>query len=155
MANKERYMALADFQTLWTNMLKPAVAPADAALYPVKISSVTPTSTFKKGAIMGVDGIIYHATQDTNNLPCTLLVQDGAFVVHTVNGKTSFVVTDPTPNSGWEAWTDAAVEYWINSLDTRITALEGLTITYGGHTYTMTALLTEMAKLMDKNIVIG
>ncbi len=126
----------------------------EAALHPVNINSVTLTSTFVKNSIIGINGVIYHSTTATENLPCTLVTQDGALVVNTINGKTAFVVSDPTPNTGWEIWTDAAIEYWVNSINTRLTALEGMTITYGDHTYTATQLLTAMAELMEKTMVV-
>lgn len=95
------------------------------ALLPVDISTLTPASTFPKNAVVGINGVLYRATAATQNLPCTLTVQDGQFVVNIVDGRRSFVVTDPTPNEGWEVFTDASIEYWVSQLNTRITALEG------------------------------
>jgi hypothetical protein len=83
------------------------------ALLPVDISTLTPASTFQKNAVVGINGVLYRATAATQNLPCTLTVQDGQFVVNIVNGKTAFTVADPAPNEGWEVFTDASVEYWI------------------------------------------
>ncbi len=127
----------------------------DALLIPVSVDSLTPSSTFVKNAVIGINGVLYRATAATSNLPCTLTIQDGAFVTHTVNGKTSFVVSDPTPNAGWEIWTDAAIEYWLSLLDTRITSLENLSVTYNGITYTLAQLMASMAQLMQKTVVVG
>lgn len=127
----------------------------DALLIPVSVDSLTPSSTFVKNAVIGINGVLYRATAATSNLPCTLTIQDGAFVTHTVNGKTSFVVSDPTPNAGWEIWTDAATEYWLSLLDTRITSLENLSVTYNGITYTLAQLMASMAQLMQKTVVVG
>lgn len=161
---KERYMALADFQTLWSNILKPAIvsnvtfssgvlqktingktstvvtldtaptsgssnpvtsggvhsAVEDARLIPVDIDSLTPTSTFVKNNILGLNGAFYHATQNTSNFPVILAVQDGEFVVNTINGKKVFVVADNTLQSGWEQWSDAQVEYWIDQIESQL-----------------------------------
>jgi len=102
------------------------------ALLPVDISTLTPASTFPKNAVVGINGVLYRATAATQNLPCTLTVQDGKFVVNIVDGKMAFTVTDPAPNEGWEVFTDASIEYWISQLNARITALEGETYTANG-----------------------
>ena len=142
-------------------------------LVPINIASLTPSSTFPKNAILGINGVIYHSTQATSNLPVTLQTQNGAFVTHSVNGNIAFVVTSTTINPGWEVWTDAAIEYWINQLAARATALENAdvaqaaritaiettlqslptSITYNGVQYSTTSLLTEVAKLMVKTLV--
>lgn len=148
----------------------------DAALYPVNVDTLTPSSTFVKNAIIGINGVIYKAKRNTSNLPVTLTVQDGAFVVNIINGKKAFVVSSSTINSDWEIWTDAAIEYWTSQLDARttaletataalqsrdsvldgrITTLEGITgvITVDGNTYTARELLTAMASMMNMTIV--
>lgn len=130
-------------------------APLSAALYPVDVNTLTPTSTFVANAIIGINGVIYRAKQATSNFPVVLQVDNGAFVVDIVNGKKSFVVSNPTVHSDWEQWTDAAIEYWTAQLDARITALEGKTITYNNVTYTVNDLLTGMASLMAKTVVVG
>lgn len=125
----------------------------DALLIPVSISSLTPSSSFAKNAVIGINGVIYRATKATSSFPVTLQVDGNAFVTHTVNGKTAFVVTDSTLNSDWEIWTDAAIEYWISQLDGRVTSLENLSVTYDGTTYTLSQLMTAMAQLMSKTVV--
>lgn len=89
-------------------------------LNPVDIDDLTPSSTFSKGDIIGLNGTFYHATSDTSNFPITLTVQDGEFVVNTINGKKVFVVADNTLQSGWEQWSDAQVEYWIDQIETQL-----------------------------------
>ena len=150
-------------------------APADAALYPVNVNTLTPSSTFVKNAIIGINGVIYRSKKATSNLPVTLQVSGGAFVVETINGKIAFVVTNSTVNADWEVWTDAAIEYWIAQLAARATALETAdtalaaritaletaiqqrpaSITYGGVQYSATDLLTAIASLMTKQVVTG
>lgn len=148
----------------------------NAALYPVNIDTLTPSSTFVKNAVIGINGVIYRSTKATSNFPVTLTVQDGAFVVNIINGKKAFVVSSSTINTDWEIWTDAAIEYWTsqldarttalesaitalqsrdNALDGRITTLEGITgvITVDGNTYTARELLTAMASMMNMTIV--
>lgn len=166
-------MALADFQSLWTNSIKPAVALADTALFPVNISSLTPSSTFIKNNVLGINGVLYRAKKATSNLPVTLTVQDGAFVTHTVNGKIAFVVSSSTLNSDWEIFTDASVEYWIESVNAALAAKQDAisdlaTIranaaaavkktdqyTVGGVNYSADDLLQEVANFMSKTIVV-
>ena len=125
------------------------------ALLPVDISTLTPASTFPKNAVEGINGVLYRATDATQNLPCTLTVQDGQFVVNIVNGKMSFTVTDPAPNEGWEVFTDASIEYWISQLNARITALEGETYTANGQQYTRQQLLQAVAELMSSKVVVS
>ncbi len=125
------------------------------ALLPVDISTITPASTFQKNAVVGINGVLYRATGATQNLPCTLTVQDCRFVVNIVNGKTSFTVTDPAPNEGWEVFTDASIEFWISQLNARITALEGETYTANGQQYTRQQLLQAVAELMSRTVVIN
>jgi len=124
-------------------------------LLPVDISTLTPASTFPKNAVVGINGVLYRATGATQNLPCTLTVQDGQFVVNIVNGKMSFTVTDPAPNEGWEVFTDASIEFWISQLNARITALEGETYTANGQQYTRQQLLQAVAELMSRTVVVN
>ena len=133
-----------------------------AALLPVDISTLTPSSIFQKHAVIGINGVLYRAKQATQQMPCTVVVDDqtGQLVTHTVNGKVSLVVDDPTPNSDWEVWSDAASEYWISLLDQRLsrfeTMLAGISpdgITINGNTYTVQQLLENLAKLMGKTVV--
>lgn len=168
---KEHYMALADIQDLWTNQQKPWVQ--GQMLIPVSINSMTPSSTFVKNAVVGINGVLYRSTKATSNLPCTLVVQDGAFVVHTVNGKIAFVVSNATPNTDWEIFTDASIEYWVESINTALAAKQDTisdistirskagsavqptdTYTVNGQQYTVSELLQAVASLMPKTVVI-
>ena len=128
------------------------------ALLPVNIATLTPSSTFVKNNVVGINGVLYRATQATGNLPCTMVTSGGSFVTNTVNGKTSFTVSDPTPNEGWEIWSDASIEYWIQQLNALIAAKASVsdvmaaTVSYGGTAFTVQQLLTEVAKLIGKTI---
>lgn len=149
---------------------------AEGTLYPVDISTVTPQTTFRKNAVIGINGVLYRAKVNTANLPVTLSTIDQTFVIEMVNGKMAFVVADTTLNVDWEVWTDAGIEYWIEAHNRRlaeletgqaamaadlptaieqvrqvaVTALQPGT-TFGG--YTVSQLLTAMATLMNKKIV--
>lgn len=137
------------------NLRQLQMAYKAGALLPVDISTLTPASTFPKNAVVGINGVLYRATDATQNLPCTLTVQDGQFVVSIVNGKMAFTVTDPAPNEGWEVFTDASIEYWISQLNARITALEGETYTANGQQYTRQQLLQNVAELMSRTVVVS
>lgn len=147
---------------LWA---KATFATTDEVLHPVNVMTLTPSSTFVKNALIGINGVLYRSTQATTNLPCTMVVENGAFVVETVNGKIAFVVTDPTPNAGWEIFSDASTEYWLEQFNQSISDLSVIRtkansalqtdsqVTYNGTTYSVGTLLEEMAKLMDKTVV--
>ena len=146
----------------------------DDMLHPVAVSSMTPSSTFVKNAVIGINGVLYRSTKATSNLPCTMVTQGGAFVVHTVNGKTAFVVSDATPNTDWEIFTDASIEYWVESINTALAAKQDAindlaTIrskansavqptdkyTVNGQQYTVSELLQAVASLMPKTVVVN
>lgn len=151
------------------------IAEIAAPLHPVNINTLTPSSTFVANAIIGINGVIYRAKQATSHFPVVLATSGDALVVQVINGKKSFVVSDPTVHSDWEQWTDAAIEYWISQLAARATALENAdvalasritaletalqsrpdNITYGGVAYSASDLLTAMASMMSKTVVTG
>lgn len=125
--------------------------------HPVDMDSLTPSSTFGKNSVIGINGVLYRSLRQTSHFPVTLTTQNGAFVVNTVNGRKAFVIADSTLNADWEVWTDAAIEYWIQSLNTRLSTLEAVTpvrtYTSNGNTYTAEQLLEAVASMMDKRIV--
>lgn len=144
-------MALADLQTVWNNSMKPWIA--GGVLCPVDISTVTPSTTFPKNAVLGIGGVLYRAKRATASMPLTMVVSDGKFVTHEVNGQQAFVVQDMTVNADWEVWMDAGMAYAYSLADQRITALETETYTANGKQYTRQQLLQAVAELMNKTIV--
>ena len=144
-------MALADLQTVWNNSMKPWIA--GGVLCPVDISTVTPSTTFPKNAVLGIGGVLYRAKRATASMPLTMVVSDGKFVTHEVNGQQAFVVQDMTVNADWEVWMDAGMAYAYSLADQRITALETETYTANGKQYTRRQLLQAVAELMQKTIV--
>ena len=46
---------------------------ADDMLHPVAVSSMTPSSTFVKNAVIGINGVLYRSTKATSNLPAPWL----------------------------------------------------------------------------------
>lgn len=123
------------------------------ALLPVDISTLTPASTFPKNAVIGIGGVLYRAKRATASMPLTMVVSDGKFVTHEVNGQQAFVVQDMTVNADWEVWMDAGLSYAYSLADQRITALETETYTANGKQYTRQQLLQAVAELMQKTIV--
>lgn len=170
---KAKYMALDDLQTVWDERMKPYIqqtyTPVTDQLKPVNVAALTPSSTFVKNAVIGINGVIYRAKQATSHFPVTLVTDSTSgteqFVIESVNGKIAFVIDDQTVDSDWEVWTDAGIEYWIaqigsslTALAARVTALEAVTpvlptTSYGGHT--AAALLTAVASLMGKTVVLN
>lgn len=123
------------------------------ALLPVDISTLTPASTFPKNAVIGIGGVLYRAKRATASMPLTMVVSDGKFVTHEVNGQKAFVVQDMTVNADWDVWMDAGLSYAYSLADQRITALETETYTANGKQYTRRQLLQAVAELMQKTIV--
>lgn len=82
-------------------------------LIPVDVNSLTTSSTFVKDNIVAVNGIIYHAKQDTSNFPVKLIVDaNGKFCIDQINGVTYFAVANDTVNSDWEVWMDIRDRYY-------------------------------------------
>lgn len=142
-------------------------------LHPVNVNSLTPSSTFVKNAVIGINGVLYRSIKATSNFPVTLTTNNGAFVVHTINGKIAFVVSDSTLNSDWEVFTDASIEYWVaqinaslgNKQDTiadlstiRSNASDAVKKSdqymVGNVAYSVTDLLQAVANLMNKTVVV-
>lgn len=145
---------------------------ADEHLHPVDINSLTPSSTFGKNSVIGINGVLYRAKQNTNNLPVVLTVLNGSFVTHSVNGKIAFVIADETLNSAWEIFTDASIEYWVASLNTALAGKQDVindlstirsnasgavkltdTYSHNGASYSVDAMLKELVKFMSKTVV--
>lgn len=141
----------------------------EGTLYPVDVSALTPTSTFRKNAVVGINGVFYRAKVATSHFPVVLVLDDVTeqFVIEQVNGKVAFVIDDPTVHQDWEVWTDAGIEFWIaqigsslTALAARVTALETTTATalqptdtFGG--YQAQTLLTAVASLIGKTVVLN
>ena len=81
-----------------------------ATIIPIDIENMTPTMTFEKNSILGINGIMFRAVVDTDEFPVVLLVQDGHIVYdEDENGNKAFVVSDWTQSEDWEIWTDASI----------------------------------------------
>lgn len=145
---------------------------ADDHLHPVDIDSLTPSSTFVKNSVIGINGVLYRALRNTSNLPVTPQMSGGQFVVHTINGKTALVIADFTLNTDWEIFTDASIEYWVASINAALDAKQATisdlatirqkansalqpdkTYTYNNQSYTIDAMMQELVKFMSKTIV--
>lgn len=141
-------------------------------LHPVDIDSLTPSSTFRENSVIGINGVLYRSLRQTSNLPVTPQIQNGSFVIHIVNGKKALVIADYTLDEDWEVFTDAAIEYWIASINASLSSKQDTisdiatirskatsalqptnTYTYNGMSYTVDAMLTELVKFMSKTIV--
>ena len=82
----------------------------NATIIPIDIENMTPTMTFEKNSILGINGIMFRAVVDTDEFPVVLLVQDGHIVYdEDENGNKAFVVSDWTQSEDWEIWTDASI----------------------------------------------
>ena len=156
-------------------------ALTNATIIPIDIDNLTPSTTFVKNSILGINGIMYRSVVDTSDFPVVLLVQDGHIVYDLdENGNKAFVVDDYTLSEDWEIWTDAGIPRTLDNMTAQQTAFmedeqadmadfkaqvnaavataikSGTKITStGGTQYTVDTLLTALADLMDKTIVIN
>lgn len=150
---------------------------SDATLIPLNMEQLTPSSTFVKNNVLGINGILYRAKQNTSEFPVTVVTDRGRFVYDTDKyGNKAYVVSDYTLSQAWEKWSDAGISYSLSVIDSRLSYFNNLQIanrltqiesllrniqqtlgdvTVDGQTYTVRGILTELAKLMDKDVVIG
>ena len=131
----------------------------DAILHPVDVNTLTPSSTFVKNAIIGINGVIYQAKQATSHFPVVLLTSGNAFVVNvTTTGRKAFVVSDATVHADWEQWTDAAIEYWLEQLAASINQKASVSDVLAAQVpdtgFTVQQLLQGMAAIMPHTIVV-
>lgn len=182
---KEKYMTLADVQMIWTDKQKPFINQtfatkqevSDATLIPLNMEQLTPSSTFVKNNVLGINGILYRAKQNTSEFPVSVVTDKGRFVYDTDKyGNKAYVVSDYTLSQAWEKWSDAGINYSLSVIDSRLSYFNNLQIalrltqiesllrniqqtlgdvTVDGQTYTVRGILTELAKLMDKDVVLG
>lgn len=159
-----------NFHTKAVNVSQLKIAYDGAALLPVDISALTPSSSFPKNAVLGINGVLYRAKRATADFPVTLSVDSGEFVTVEAGGKTAYVIADATLSEDWEVWTDAAIEYWQQLLATRTTALEQANAaleqriaaleatlspyTYNNKSYSVPDLLNALATLMPEVVVV-
>lgn len=117
-------MTTAEKQELAGNVADKVAEEGGYALIPVKESTLSPSSTFVKNAIICIDGVIYRAKNETNTLPFNFMADDGKFVVQTILGHTCFVKVTNTLNADWEVWIDASCDLRFKQLEERIARLE-------------------------------
>jgi hypothetical protein len=150
---------------------------SDATLIPLNMEQLTPSSTFVKNNVLGINGILYRAKQNTSEFPVSVVTDKGRFVYDTDKyGNKAYVVSDYTLSQAWEKWSDAGISYSLSVIDSRLSYFNNLQIalrltqiesllrniqqtlgdvTVDGQTYTVRGILTELAKLMDKDVVLG
>lgn len=81
-----------------------------ATIIPIDIDNMTPTMTFEKNSILGINGVMYRATKETTDFPVVLLVEDGHIVYdEDEEGRKALVVDDYTLSEDWEIWSDAGI----------------------------------------------
>ena len=117
-------MTPAEKQTLTEQVAEEIAQQGGYVLYPVEESTLSPSSTFKKNAIICIDGVIYRAVRDTANLPLKFVVESSKFVVQTIYGRTAFVRAANTVNSDWAVWVDASNDIRFRQLEDRVARLE-------------------------------
>jgi hypothetical protein len=117
-------MTPAEKQALTEQVAEEIAQQGGYVLYPVDESTLSPSSTFRKNAIICIDGVIYRAVRDTANLPLKFVVESSKFVVQTIYGRTAFVRAANTVNSDWAVWVDASNDIRFRQLEDRVARLE-------------------------------
>lgn len=80
---------------------------------PADVSDLSAESTFRRNELVAINGVIYIATEDTDNLPVLPVMEGDELVVETVNGYECLVVADYTVQQGWAVWLDLGVRHLL------------------------------------------
>lgn len=114
---------------LWTEQYLSALGLSSdigggSSINPVSMDNVTPYTLFNRGDAIALNGVIYRATQDTENLPLTFVVQGDKFVVSYYKDLYAYVVADDAIQNGWEVWLDTGMQFYIENFQDRISQAE-------------------------------
>ena len=114
---------------LWTEQYLSALGLSSdigggSSINPVSMDNVTPSTLFNRGDAIALNGVIYRATQDTENLPLTFVVQGDNFVVSYYKDLYAYVIADDTIQNGWEVWLDTGMQFYIENFQDRISQAE-------------------------------
>lgn len=94
------------------------------AIIPVDESSISPTATYPMNSVLVLDGVIYKAKKDTQNLPFPMVVEDGRILTVTLYGKTVLVRASNVKSADWDVWLDASNDLRFRQLEDRVARLE-------------------------------
>ena len=94
------------------------------AIVPVNESMIGPTATYEKNSILCLDGVIYKANKQTQNLPFPMVVEDGKILTVVLYGKTVLVRASNTKSADWDVWIDASNDIRFKTLEERVARLE-------------------------------
>lgn len=94
------------------------------AIVPVNESMIGPTATYEKNSILCLDGVIYKANKQTQNLPFPMVVEDGKILTVVLYGKTVLVRASNTKSEDWDVWIDASNDIRFKTLEERVARLE-------------------------------
>ncbi len=117
-------MTAAEKQALTEYVAEEIAQQGGYVLYPVEEGTLSPTSTFRKNAIICIDAVIYRAVRDTQNLPLKFVVEGNKFVVQTLYGRTALVRGSNDVSSDWAVWADASNDIRFRQLEDRVARLE-------------------------------
>ena len=115
----------------------------DGTLYPVNIDAMTPQSTFRKNALLFINGIGYKAIADTSDFPVSLLIENNQFVVNEIDGDIAFVVTDDTVSEDWVKFGDAGIPFALKNIERTFDA------TMEQHEADVEHIMADKASIMD------
>lgn len=96
------------------------------AIIPVNESTIGPSTTYNKNAVLCLDGVIYKANKNTQNLPFPMVVEDGKILTVTLYGKTVLVRASNTKSADWDVWIDASNDIRFRQLEERVARLESI-----------------------------
>lgn len=158
-----------------------AAAVADVTPDYIDIEDLEVGMTFPKNSLLAINGVSYQAKKATTQFPVTVLVQDGHIVYdEDENGRKALVVEDYTLASDWKVWGDAGIPRTLQQMKEDqeefmeqeqeaqaafreqinaivATSLKSSTVitSTSGRTYTTQTLLTALADLVERTIVVN
>ena len=94
------------------------------AIIPVDESTIGPSATYQKNAVLCLDGVIYKANKQTQKLPFPMVVEDGRILTVTLYGRTVLVRASNTKSADWDVWIDASNDIRFKTLEERVARLE-------------------------------
>lgn len=96
------------------------------SVFPVDEDSITTTSVFRKNSILSLDGVVYIAVRQTQDLPFPMVVEDNKILTVPIYGKTVLVRASDVKSSHWDVWIDASNDIRFRQLEDRVARIESV-----------------------------
>ena len=96
------------------------------SVFPVEEGSITTTTVYRKNSILCLDGVVYIANRQTQDLPFPMVVEDNRILTVTLYGKTVLVRASDVKSSHWDVWIDASNDIRFRQLEDRVARVESV-----------------------------